>query len=779
MSLISSSIPNLVNGVSQQPYTLRLSSQAEAQENGYSTVAKGLKKRPPTRHIAKLTTNTLDNAYLHTINRDSNERYVVAMLNGNLMVWDINGNAKTVSFPNGKAYLTTATPNMSMRTITVADYTFIVNKEVQVKASTTLTTTRNPEALVQVKAGNYGKTYSININGSQVASFTTRDGSDKSHVVDLDTDTIASNLQSGITAAGFTVVRYGSVLHIKSQSSADFTIQAFDGYNNAGMVALKGAVQRFSDLPSNAGADGFTIEVTGDSNSGFDNYWVKFSRTTADTGVWKETVEPGISVGLDASTMPHGLIRNSDGTFTFKQLGWKQRVAGDLNSAPDPSFVGRKLQDVFFYRNRLGLLSDDSVIFSEAGEFFNFYNPTSTALLDSAPIDASVSHTKVSTLVHAVPFAKQLLLFSEQTQFVVESGDLLTPKTISIKQTTEFECNTTAKPIGVGNTVYFAVPRGEYSGVREFFVDSNTGANDATDVTAHVPTYIPSNITRIVAGLNEDIVVCYTPEEPQSLFVYKFYWNENRKLQSSWSKWVFNGDRILNIDFIESTLYMVIQRADGTYIESLKVANIQNPDQYEPYIIHLDRKAVVVMGNSDGVKTYMNLPYPLGSQVLYAVAADTNGTLSGSLMTIKSDAGGYYIDGAWAGAKMVVGRTYSFKYQLSTVVIKKQQGDAQVADTTGRLQLRSMSFNYADTGSFKVTVKNEGRTSYNYEFTSQTLGDVSATLGATYMKTGRFKFPVMGKSDRVTIEVTSDSPKPVSLLNAEWEGYYVRRSTPA
>ena len=44
MPLINHAIPNLINGVSQQPETLRLSSQAEAQENGMSSVVEGLKK---------------------------------------------------------------------------------------------------------------------------------------------------------------------------------------------------------------------------------------------------------------------------------------------------------------------------------------------------------------------------------------------------------------------------------------------------------------------------------------------------------------------------------------------------------------------------------------------------------------------------------------------------------------------------------------------------------------------------------------------------------------
>ena len=54
MPLVSRTIPNLVQGVSQQPEVLRLSSQATQQLNGFSSVVEGLKKRPPTNYIAKL-----------------------------------------------------------------------------------------------------------------------------------------------------------------------------------------------------------------------------------------------------------------------------------------------------------------------------------------------------------------------------------------------------------------------------------------------------------------------------------------------------------------------------------------------------------------------------------------------------------------------------------------------------------------------------------------------------------------------------------------------------
>ena len=91
MPLITRSIPNLIGGVSQQPEILRLENQATAQENGFSGVVEGLKKRPPTNHVAKISSSSLNNAFIHTINRDTNERYIVVITNGSIAVYTIDG----------------------------------------------------------------------------------------------------------------------------------------------------------------------------------------------------------------------------------------------------------------------------------------------------------------------------------------------------------------------------------------------------------------------------------------------------------------------------------------------------------------------------------------------------------------------------------------------------------------------------------------------------------------------------------------------------------------
>ena len=794
MSLISSSIPNFVNGVSQQPYTLRLVSQGEVQENGLSTVSQGLKKRPPTVHLKKIQNIPLGNCFIHTINRDVNERYIAVVTNGDLRVYDVNGVEQTVNFPDGKSYFNASDPANAFSAVTVADYTFFVNKTVVTAKGTSTTPTRPFEALVNVKAGNYGKTYRIFLNGSAVATYTTPDGSQASQSPNISTDFIATQLvnslvANGITAGnGWTVSRANSVIYI-ARTASDFTLGTEDGFNFGGMIGIKDRLQKFSDLPANPEINGFTVEITG-TGSGetatgpFDSYYVRFETNNGSTGVgvWKESAAPGILNTLNAATMPHILVRETNGTFTFKRATFKNRLVGDDDSNPFPSFVGRPISDVFFYRNRLGFLADESVIFSEAGEFFNFMRTTVTQLLDSEPIDVNASHTKVSILSHAVPFNKQLLLFSEQTQFVIDQNELLSPKTIGIKVATEFPCNIKVKPVGVGKNVYFPSNKGDFSSIREYFADVNDLTNDSIDVTAHVPAYSPSDLYKLSVAANEDIMVGLTTKDTGTLYIYKYFFNSNEKLQSSWSKWVFGDDvSILNADFIESDLYLVINRADGVYLEKLRVSvGDIGPD--EPYLVHLDRKVQlaspdVSFSNGFTEISLSTLGYTPSVGDYMIVVKDHPTLKEGELYDVIWDGTKAKVKGNITGGTYAFGRKYNFKYQLSTIAVRiNLPTGGQKSDTEGRLQVRKISFNYADTGLFNVKVTPEGRQTYSYTFSGKILGTSSATIGRFSISTGKFQVPVVSRNVGTTIVLENDSPLPSSFLSADWEGFYVKRS---
>jgi hypothetical protein len=785
MTLISSTIPNLINGVSQQPYSLRLSSQAEAQLNGYSSVVEGLKKRPPARFIAKISDTPLGRAYIHTINRDVNERYVVVATNGNLRVFRMDGSEITVAFPNGTTYLNSATPDEHFTAVTVADYTFLLNKAVTVQMKSTLTPTRQREALVWVRQGAYGLNYTLTIGGIS-KTFKTPDGSTAAHAEQVATDYIANQLLNQFNAdatftASYNLYLHGSTLHVVRKTNTDFTVETKDGLGDQGIKVCKDYVQRFTDLPARS-VHGFRVEIRGDSSSSFDNYWVEYDNPTGGnaTGVWKESYKGGEQYQLDGGTLPYALKRLANGTFSFEQIPWDERKVGDADNIPPPSFVGKQLNDLFFHRNRLGLVADENVVFSRSGEFFCFWRSSATQLLDTDTIDVAVSHSKVSIIRHAIPFNETLLLFSDQTQFMLGASDMLTPFTISINQTTEFQASLLAKPVGAGRNVYFAMNKGTYSGIREYYVDGETKTNDASDITAHVPKYIPGGVTKLAASSNEDVLVALTPKEPNALYVYKYYWQELEKLQSAWSKWTLPpGSKILYVDFIESDLWMLVERNGQVVFEviSLEAGRF---DEGIPFMFLLDQRAeagqCVVTYDAPSDTTRITLPYTVDTPSQFQIIGQDEGPYRrGQIIPATWASNAFVVNGKVT--KFIIGRSYEFRYTFSKLVIKEEAlGGGQMTVGAGRMQLRRMIITYNDTGYFRAEVTPMQRDTFRSIFSGRVLGSGHNILGQPSLEQGRHRFAISGRNEDTKIEIINDTPLPCALLSAEWEATFIIRS---
>lgn len=788
MTLVSTTIPNLINGVSQQPYALRLSSQAQLQVNGYSSVVEGLRKRPPTRFKSLISETPIGKAYIHTINRDSSERYIVIATAGDLRVFDLQGNEKTVTFPSGKDYLTTLNPDTAFTSVTVADYTFFLNRTKLAAELPTLSPTRQPEAMIWVKQGAYAMNYNITIPGYVSATVTTPDGSSPSHAGLIATDKIGGDLVAALVgnatfSTAFSVERAGSSIRIWRKDGADFSITYSDGLGDQAMKLVKGAVQRFSDLPAR-GFNNFRVQVTGDSNSSFDDYWVEYMEVPGNphASVWVEALKGGETFRIDPATMPHGLVREADGTFSFKQLDWQPRKTGDSDSNPMPTLIGKTINDVFFHRNRLGMIADENVVFSRSGDFFNLFKSSATQLLDTDPIDVAVSHTKVSILRHAIAFNESLLLFSDQTQFMLGATDMLTPNTVSINQTTEFQASLMAKPVGAGRNVYFAVQKGAYSGLREYYVDGETRTNDAADVTSHVPAYVPGNITRLAASTNEDVLVGLSPNEPDALYIYKYYWQEAEKLQSAWSKWkLAAGTKVLSIEFIENELWMVCERAGQVVMEMVSL-DAGARDEGLDFVWHLDQRLVASQCDVtyDPVTDRSTIvpPYAIegGSEGEYLIIG--NGTAGYGIGQIIPHVyqNGFVVAGD-VRSGFWFGRSYEFRYKFSTLVIKEEApGGGQMTVGEGKIQLRKMTLTYNNTGYFRTIMTPERRQPYVAVFSGRVAGSGNNVLGSPALEAGRFPFGVLGRNETTSIEIVNDSPLPSAFLGAEWEAMYVIRS---
>ena len=693
MALISRSIPTLLRGISQSSDATKKADHALIQDNADSDPVLGLAKRSGTQFISNLISGetSLGDIKVHMINRDATERYVVIFSSTKVRVFELDGTEKTVvtnkyydsdsgTVKEDYRYLSCTSPQSQIKTITIADFTFVVNTSVTAAMDSTLSPGTETQAIVFFNQVSDATTYSVTVDGTTATKDTSSDNP-------LSTSTVATAIKTSLDSSltGFTIAVNGPVLHIKKNDGSDFSIDSTDTRGNSQITTVKNSVQQFTDLPT-VSPNGMVVEIKGDESTNFDNYYVRFTTNNGgafEEGQWEETVAPGINFKFDYDTMPHVLIRQADGNFrfarvdgrsyaithstsgTYSQSGttvtvtsnghglavgslvdvkitsglgvdgtfaitsvttntfvytavdtlttsgsvsyavpnytlpiWGERICGDLDSSLNPSFIGNKINNVFFFRNRLGFLANDNVILSTVSKFFTFFPETVLTVIDSDPIDVAASHTKVAILKNAVNMGEKLILFSEQTQFVLSSSsDSLTPKTANVLVATEFESSDSATPVGAGNSIYYLTNKGGFAGVREYITQTGAQVKEAANITIHVPKLIPSDIYKIAVSTNEDVLILLGTTNPNKLYVNKWlYGNDGGKILNSWFTYTFASDRhIKNIDFIGTDLFVVTEDAPeaGTASEYNLEKLPFEPNYREPnsdYEYRLDRK---------------------------------------------------------------------------------------------------------------------------------------------------------------------------------------------
>ena len=815
MAVISRAIPTLLRGISQSSDALKQADHADIQDNADSNPVLGLTKRSGSQFLATISNSTLGNVHIQTINRDATEQYVAVFSNGNVKVFELDGTELTVHKPDGTSYLNTSNPRSVMKTVTIADFTFVVNTSITPAMDSALSNSASniTQAIIFINQATSKTTYSVTVDGVTVTDDTT--GNDP-----LSTDTVATDLAGGLNSGltGFAIARNGPVIHIKKNDGSDFSIDGSDSQGNTKMTIIKDTVQQFTDLP-NVSPNGYVVEVVGDESTDFDNYYVKFTTNNGNAfeeGQWSETVEAGIPFKFNYDTMPHVLIRQADGNFRFARVDgdsytasgqsfnlpkWGERIVGDLVSAPDPSFIGNKINNVFFFRNRLGFLAGDNVILSTVSEFFNFFPETVISVLDTEPIDVAASHTKVAILKHAVTMGEKLILFSEQTQFVLSSSaDNLTPSTANVLVQTEFESNAAAQPVGSGSSIYFLTKKGSFAGIREYIIAGNQQIQDAANTTIHVPRLIPSGIFKMAVSNNQDILVLLGTENPNKLYVNRWLYGEGfTKALNAWFTFTINSNRsILNIDFIGTDLIMVIQEANGVTLEKIPFeTNFREPNAEFEY--HLDHKVTeatsgvsVAYNSSTGISTF-TVPYRLradmnivgrylasGETSTFVDAQGNTKTLvSGQALTTTNATNGststITATGDFRNSKFIIGEPYEMHYRFSQQRLTQGGGGATEL-ISGRLQIHHFYIKYEDSGFFQVEVTPENRDTSLHKFTGRLLGAASASIGQINLDTGTFKVPIMSKSDRVDIDIKNNTFLPTLLASAEYEGVFHMRS---
>lgn len=496
----------------------------------------------------------------------------------------------------------------------------------------------------------------------RVSGDVTKDGTDGSIKI-----TVTTNY-SFVNPTGFNAECIGSVVKIWKDNYADFTFSSWDSWGEQASKGWKGSVNKITDLPQDMPFDDVYVQIKGDENNTFTDYFVKW-----EDGSWVETRDPAANRGklsnmpvkldridsyptdIDASTISGNStlyvwfkdLSNNDvyvlasdtatinshlasgwsvfvnpdqsglwthktlleittsfpdttydwvmfvkiginyfpnlqepvvysgfvSRFKFSLVDWSQPLVGNLENNPDPSFapdaVGNKraIQDMFFFKNRLGIASSDSVTLSEAANYTNFYSTTAVDIVDTDVIDVTIASNQASKIYYTVPFNNSLYIFTKKSQYEMSGDGAFTPATVSLVNTSNYPIATDVRPVTMNNSLFFISTTGGKQQLREY-IRTDALTMQGFDLNVSTPTYLDKPIKKLIPNGTLGYMLCAAADN--TVYLYNFKEDGTERVQSAWSTWNFfetltgvisdytytEMDNILYVSFKTSTAHI-------------------------------------------------------------------------------------------------------------------------------------------------------------------------------------------------------------------------------
>ncbi len=844
MPAVTQLVPNFLGGVSRQNDDKKLEGQLTDCVNGYPDPTYGLLKRPGMQFTNVLkkadgtafTESELEDAVWFFIERDAEGSYIGAIKGTNIYVWKTSDGTWCTVTNNASSYLSGT--NYHFRSI--QDTTIITNRGTTTAMQAAGSFTANSVATLKLVTLIDGYNYSVTIQGDTVSvaaqSTTTFDDmllydssstNTNHHLVDA----LVAHLEARQTAndtdydGTWCIEGYGNSLVIKrfdtttdqvltDYEHADgtftddgtplaFTISAKGGLTNDAIEAFTDEIVSVAKLP-NESFHGHQVEIL-NSDGPEDNYHVIYEAYNSQRGrgYWKETVARDVSPGLDASTMPHELVNTGDTTFTFGQITWDARAAGDDITSPVPAFIGNAINCTFFYNDRLGILSADNINFSVANDPYNFFVKSALTEVDSDPIDLNVSSIRPVTLSDVLPSPQGLIVFSERQQFQIftTDGSTLTPNSAVVRSISNYEMNTNVAPVDVGTTAAFVNNVPGYSKLFTLQLRDIEQNPIVVDISKVVLEWIPEGVDGLTVS-PQNSVIMLVDRDTSYLYLYRYYNNGEKDLFQAWTKWQLPGT-IQTAKIINDAVIIISQHEDEYTLGRITLDEIPTGDVVataddilgnscldmatRPVKPHADVDAVVYDETNDVTKIYVPFtPFEQTEAVmLLAVPTADNGTDA----EIDADAGYWatayertedstnyryfevkgnftdYADG------IVVGYGYDLEATLPKFYFRR---NPTTTDFTAALTISRVVFSIGRTGAVKFKLRPTGRKEW-VDVQHTAIADYYAGDSNPVVSERQFTVPIHQRNTNFELKVTSNLPYPVSLVSMMWEGNYSPR----
>ena len=610
--------------------------------------------------------------------------------------------------------------------------------------------------------------------------------------------------------------------------AASFNVTAVD---DELMTVMTSEVQSLDDLPGQC-KHGYVVKVK-NSDANEDDYYLRFDgdNNRDGRGSWTECAAPGRLIAFDPAKMPVQLVRQANGTFKLSQITWEKCLVGNTVTVPKPSFIStvsgtddddvtanRYINKMIFWRNRLVFLSEEDVILSQPGEFFNFWPKSSITYTANDVIDISCSSEFPADVYDGIQTNSGLVLFTKTKQFLLTTdSDVLSTQTAKLNAISAYNFNTNTNPISLGTTIAFLDNAGKYSRFWEMANIVREGEPQVIDQTKVVSKLFNKNLNKI-SNSRENAIIFFSEKNTQTLYGFTYFNSSEKRLQQAWFKWTFSG-LIQHHCVLDDSLYLVIRDSGKDTMQRMPIKmdtntlsitdDMDTTDTTDDitYRINLDNSKIIpaadVMYASDGrSKIFLpdgfNIPRistddKYKKLVIYCHQADSTSSdtqavqdsdLIGSYTeTIYQgpDSDGKYMvawDGDWTGHDLILGYLFDMEVEFPTIYPLQVAGDNVKTTLNGSLILHRVKFNFGANGMYTTILDRIGKPQYSETWEPPLADSYKANKVGIHDQITQ-TVPIYERNKNLTLTLKSSLPAPATLYSMTWEGdftnaYYKR-----
>ena len=608
-------------------------------------------------------------------------------------------------------------------------------------------------------------------------------------------ESILGDIRKGITGSatattgnGFTVTQIGTGLHVTRTGIFNASTPVGELLN-----VVAGKVNDVGDLPSQC-KHGMVVEVV-NSAAEEDNYFVKFfgNNNKDGEGTWEECAKPGRTIRLKRSTMPVILIRTADGNFRLTELDgsnytisgqqysvpqWDDALVGDDVTNPEPSFIGKGISKMLFFRNRFAILADENIVLSRPGDFTNFFAKSAIQLIASDPIDIAASSEYPAIIYDGIQVNTGLLLFSKNQQFMLTTdSDVFSPTTAKINALSTYNFNFKTNPISLGTTVGFLDNAGKHSRFFEMAQIQREGEPQVIEQSAVVAKLFENDLT-LISNSRENSIILFSEDDQSTLYGYRYFDQITERKLASWFRWTLPGT-IKYHCMQDDALYVVIENNSQRELLKFSIRMDSNTVALNDDRVHLDYlmpvTALAASAYSGGKTTF---PKPSGLNGVGQIAAydiddSNNPALAiGNYAEVTVNGSNLEIPGDWTGQAFYIGYLYTMSVTIPTIYYVTKTGENFRADTRANTILHRVKLGFGPVGIYETTLSRIGREDYTELFEVTPANQIAFNTTGVFDDNVLRTVPIYDRNINTTLIVKSTHPSPANFHTLTWEGVY-------